>query len=777
MRCSLLLSLVVALFAVEHARAQPLGSEELALRAGAERVVRVEATGAGSRTTAGSGVVVARGPGGRTVDVVTTFHTLRGAERLTLSRVVEGPRGPVVRTLHAPDAVLEAAVAPEYDLALVRVPLRADAPPLADPWPLAATSPQSPPQEVAAFALGYPSYAGGKQLTAVGVRAHGRQPAKRVLLRSLQRLPSWRSFHERRLPRELDFSFLIGPPTAPGMSGGPVVSREGCLLGLVWGRLVDRAGIYVPIDALAKLRKRALAPFPVTPDPLSEAWLALEGLQAQFGADCPADLLDWDDHDRWLEAFNMPAAMRERFQEVSLALSGVRAEDAWRLELDARSLIGEAHALEVWVNGHQSALTPERPVLELGRTKAGAGHLRPGDNLLILKLQGSDPLAEGGDLSRLLRSKGFDVRLKWRGAGASAPRDMFRLRRTLPAAVRGFAVYLSLRLPGSPESAPPTGRLGVSLDRFEKALGRLSLALPLRSGDGVSRAFRGKVTLQRPSPAAIARLRSASPVPLGDEPLAIADDPAGALVWRVSLMGVVEVEEAMFRGFGARIVPEFPSGKLAFSAQIRVQVINGKQGPFVALRAQHLVTDQVFLQSLLKSEQGFSVKVDLTRLVHEGLLQWFNGQILHAPEPRALELGDVAVPLELARGGKRLPALQGLQVLRLERERGDGGDRLQVYLRDQAAGPQAKLPSLVVPSDVALDLHLIRTPGAAGLFKDLVPLGGGELSSLWVGLRWKDPAQRAALELPTLTELSRGQLEDVLRKLLPARVDVDVVGR
>jgi S1-C subfamily serine protease len=761
-----LLAGAALLLAAGLAHATPMHNERQALREAALRVVRVEAKSS-LGTRQGSGVVVALDPHKRWVDVATTYHTLRGADSVSVHRSKDG----VTRRLHVAQAPILMWAKPALDFALLRVPLRPQAPNMPPPWKLVRT--KTRPSEVEAFALGFPAFVGGKQLTAVRVKAHGRQPAARVLMRNLQRHKGWLSYFESWLPKSLDFAFLLGPPTAPGMSGGAVVSPKGELLGLIWGRLADRAGIFVPADQIAALLSQAKLrplPWPAEPD---GRWLGIEGLQAQLSVDCPQDELDWDDFDEWLEAFSAPAATRERFQEVSLPLEGLPPGGKLALELQGGQLIGEAYALEVWANGAHGALTAKSPTLDL------TPHLQPGDNLLILKLQGADPLSEGADVGRLLRSKGFDLRVTWTAKGASSSQDAYRIRRTLPAAVRGFAVYASLRLPAAegPSLRGVVGRLGVALAPFKAALERLTLALPLQSGDGVSRVFSGTVTLAEPPPPARARLQAAAPdvlARLGKRPLVVHD--AGSLTWDVSVQGLIKIHKAVFRGFGASLVPKGQLPHIAFAASIRVQLVNGPQGVFVALRAKRLVSDQSFRQTVLRSEQGIDLSLDLTRLIHEGLLQWFNGQILHAPQPRPLKLADLLAPidLQLASQGRRLPALPGVSLARVEQ----AGGRLRVYLRD-AAVAEARLPRQVTPDGTSLDLLLVRSPGVDGAFKRLqalVPPGGQNLKSLWVGLTWTTPQGAAPYRVPALSDLTREQVESLLRALLPKRVDMQVKG-
>lgn len=579
------MALLLVVLSALTVRAAELDSAQAALdhAANAVAVVRVER---GTESSHGSAVLVRLEAGH--ADLVTCFHVLEGASGPP--RVVLGSRG----AIHVDDAPIAVAGFPDLDLAVLRVPLRRGAG-LGRPLALRDPPPRGPEP---VHAIAYPGYAGGASLFGVPLLAQGARNAGYVL-ETLGLRPGERP---GALPRAFDVAFLTGTTVAPGMSGGPVIGADGQVVGLVWARLPD-VGLMIPAASVSAALKRAggdveFVPFePRAFELPRDHWLRSPALQAARRAPAVAeDVVEWGGLEGIIAAVDEPDVFRRRFQEVDL-VAAITSGAPVHVRLP-RAEVGTP-IVRAWLNGHQEVLVGP------GAAWRVDDKLLPGENLLMLQVGSSGEPRGPLELRSALRSRRLDVDL----CDEAAP--FFRLRRSLPAVVAGFAVFVTIRTPAPPQ-APPKGavRMALRLDEAERAVrARLPITVPLRSTERTS----GALTLQ-----------------------AVELLPASGTAVVVSLHGALKLERVALSGLEARL----PAIDVPWPLHLRVRatVVRRTDQPGLALsvRVVEARLGRPLALPVIRGSGGLEVDLDVTAMLEAAILGWVNNVLLGS-DPRALD--------------------------------------------------------------------------------------------------------------------------------------------
>ena len=423
---------------------------------------------------------------------------------------------------------------------------------------------------------------------------------------------------------------------ASGMSGGPLLAKveaEYRLVGIMFATDSNGAELTIPADYVAPLLERALK----LKDKMEEltaknaAGITVpfsEDVKKRFGGIGRRDEVEWSGLSSWVEAFSSAAGFRERFQEVVIrdlvAAGGAVPTLTFRVHPDA---VREGERVEVWVNGRRAIFPRKELGAERWELKIGKD-LLAGDNLLSVRKVSRRQQSTTLEIMDFFRTNPLGFTLSGEGGAA------YVVRRSLPAIVDTYTVYVTLRRPEAKREKflrdDEQIRLAVRVDAIERFLNGVPFLLPLAE------------SMAGPDKKPVARATALVAVAANDRE--VKDWRPGQFVrLDVQSGGTVDISVrgriAQFKAdvAGVQIGFDKPGQTLPFEFRSRLNFLRQEgTGQFhVTMRTTAATSDGEFKVPLLVT-QGVRVQADLAGLGTELGLQWVNNNYLKPEEPRVL---------------------------------------------------------------------------------------------------------------------------------------------
>lgn len=581
----------------------------------------------------GSAVLLFLEETGKTGIFVSCYHIVQGTSWLQIrpcplkqeeGRIVWPTRKEsTLSWLDSRKSPMEICCFPEYDLVFIRASLPLDWPDelyKKHPWDL------TPEKEIHlnGVALGYPAY--NRTLYPIYLRIGDISPRAEYFLDV-----------EGSTKPCMKFRYLNSQATAPGMSGGLILDEKGRFSGILFGSM-PRYNIALAICSqdimkIAQTRLHFQAHQSLS---FQAASLLPKEIEEYLHCKEIEDCMEWQNFQSWQEYFGDAGAFRKSFQEIRLPWIEGSNPSSILIRLDEKmkkELLQKEGELKIWFHGREHLFTAEncQEALILKRDFPSL------DNLIVMHRE----RGPGEGKKNWLDSLYTGIHLE---AENHSP---LHLVRTLPALVSGYNVYVHVYTPPSASIKPAKNKAGylyIQKDFCEDLLKEVPFTFDLDSEKA-----QGKVlvchheSLSQFSSGEFAKIQF-------QEENDLEAIPSPRIF--VETAQKLYIDRFRQRLYGFNLDWSCKQG-LTFSSRMCIQFLVNPQGGWYCMpRIVDAQTSESIFVPLLGGE-NLQVNMEISSLVKEIAVEWFNNARLQPRNPR-----KIFPAIDITKNGKKKLTLE-----------------------------------------------------------------------------------------------------------------------